>query len=196
MSDLLLNPRIGRCQASTQRRLWLPAQLLANEMFAGVAPAYAQRSGDVFDPYLFPSYVHDDLVKLVDGDHLFRADIHRTCKSDSISRRIPSTHSSTIRKKRACLPSPQSSISPPSGSRRSYGRAPRETSPCHHTTYLAGQNIVEVCDPHLHADVAVVGEVEPLAEQPHPAVLTVWRGRVADSFEYFELSGSIWLYSG
>jgi len=63
-----------------------------------------------FLPAISMTSLASALIVIISSDPMFTGPV----KLDSTSRRIPSIHSSTIRKDRVCSPSPHSNISPPS----------------------------------------------------------------------------------
>ena len=78
--DLHADPLVRVREAVAQGQRGTPVQALVYEAVIGIAAAHAARTGYMAHGQLFVRDIHHGFRKLVDANHLFRPDVHWTCK--------------------------------------------------------------------------------------------------------------------
>src|SRR5204863_5556532 len=157
---LFLDPRVQFCQPHTQRLAGLPFQHFLYQLVVRVAAAHAERARDVLDGEAFPGDLHDQFGQLVDGYHLFRADVDRT--GEGRARQTEGAFQAFVDiEKRACLLAiaPELDRAAAPGFRHLAAHSCRRLLLAARPGALWTEDIVISSDPRLHREITVVGQV-------------------------------------
>src|SRR5207253_7241912 len=151
-----------------------PVELLLDQLVVGVAAAHAERAGDMADRELLSGDRHDELGEAVDRHHLLRANIDRPREARAHQARAALQALVDVEERSGLL------AVAPDLDLATRGRLGHFAAERRRRLFLAvvpgpqrAEDVVEAREAHLHPFVALIGQIDPLAEELLPAVLAV-----------------------